>query len=324
MKMTIDPKLVVSSSPHVRSSTTTKDIMRDVVIALLPAGIVGVAYYGVHAAFLIIMSVFACVAFEYITRKILKRPNTIGDLSAVVTGLLLAYNVPSTLPLWMIVIGAFVAIVVVKQFFGGIGQNFVNPAIAARIVLMTSFPACMTSFIAPYSEIDAVTTATPLALYGQSAAPSIGQLVLGLHGGCIGEVCAIAILLGFAYLLIRKVVTPAITVSFVGTVAVIMLIAGGFDFNYMLYQLLSGGLLLGACFMATDYATSPINNTGRIVFGIGCGVITCLIRLFGSLAEGVSFAILLMNILTPHIENLTEPKVFGAPKKKTPKGGDGA
>lgn len=321
MKLNIDTKLVVSPSPHVRSSITTAEIMRDVVIALIPAGIVGVAYYGVHAAFLILMSVFACVAFEYITRRILKRPNTIGDLSAVVTGLLLAYNVPSTLPLWMIVIGAFAAIVVVKQFFGGIGQNFVNPAIAARIVLMTSFPVYMTSFIAPYSEIDAVTTATPLSMYAQPGAPTIGQLFLGLHGGCVGEVCALAILAGFAYLLIRKVVTPTITVSFVGTVAVIMLLAGGFDFNYMIYELLSGGLLLGACFMATDYATSPINNTGRIVFGIGCGIITCLIRIFGSLAEGVSFAILLMNILTPHIENLTAPKVFGAPKKSAKKGG---
>lgn len=321
MKLNIDTKLVVSPSPHVRSSITTAEIMRDVVIALIPAGIVGVAYYGMHAAFLILMSVFACVAFEYITRRILKRPNTIGDLSAVVTGLLLAYNVPSTLPLWMIVIGAFAAIVVVKQFFGGIGQNFVNPAIAARIVLMTSFPVYMTSFITPYSEIDAVTTATPLSMYAQPGAPTIGQLFLGLHGGCVGEVCALAILAGFAYLLIRKVVTPTITVSFVGTVAVIMLLAGGFDFNYMIYELLSGGLLLGACFMATDYATSPINNTGRIVFGIGCGIITCLIRIFGSLAEGVSFAILLMNILTPHIENLTAPKVFGAPKKSAKKGG---
>lgn len=314
MKIALNIKLTVSPSPHVHDKTSVRDIMLDVIIALIPAGIVGIAYFGIRAAILMIASVAACVISEYVIRRILKRSNTLWDLSAVVTGLLLAYNVPVSMPVWMLIIGDVIAIVIVKQFFGGIGQNFVNPAIAARIILMTSFPVQMTAFTSP--GLDAVTTATPLALYGTSEAPCLLTLFIGNHGGCIGEVCGAALLLGFIYLLVRKIITPTITASFIATVAVIMFIAGGFDFNFMLYQLLSGGLLLGAIFMATDYTTSPVNERGRLVFGIGCGILTCIIRLFGSLAEGVSFAIILMNILVPHIEKLTVVTPFGVSKNR--------
>lgn len=311
-------KLSVSASPHAHSVTSTREIMRDVLIALMPAAIVSVVYFGFRAALVIIVSVAASVLAEYITRKILKRSNTISDLSAAVTGLLIAFNVPSTMPIWAVVIGDIIAIVIVKQFFGGIGQNFVNPAITARIILMTSFPLYMNTFTAPFtgSGADAITTATPLATVGTSEAASIGDLFLGLHGGTLGEVCCAALLVGFIYLLVRQVVSYVIPVCFIGTVAVIMLIAGHFDFGYMLYEVLAGGLFLGAFFMATDYTTSPVNTKGRIIFGIGCGLITSLIRLFGSLAEGVSFSIILMNILVPHIENLTAPTPFGVTKPK--------
>ncbi len=325
----MNERLTVSASPHVRSHTTTRSIMLDVVIALAPAGIVSVIYYGYRALLLILVSVGFSVLFEYLARRIMKRRNTIDDLSAVVTGLLIAYNVPSTLPLWIVIIGDLIAIVIVKQMFGGIGQNFVNPAITARIVLMTSFPVYMTSFVMPFAGADAVTSATPLANLNSlvstenvtaalkaSEVPKLSDLFLGLHGGSLGEVCALALILGFIYLLIRKVITPVIPACFIGTVAVIMLIAGKGSFSFMLAQILSGGLLLGAFFMATDYTTSPINTRGKVVFGIGCGILTSLIRLFGSLAEGVSFSIILMNILVPHIERLTKSKPFGTPDSK--------
>ena len=327
----MNERLTVSASPHVRSHTTTRSIMLDVIFALAPAGIVSVIYYGARALMLIILSVLFSVLFEYLARRIMKRSNTINDLSAVVTGLLIAYNVPPTLPWWIILIGDFIAIVIVKQMFGGIGQNFVNPAITARIVLMTSFPVYMTGFVLPFAGADAVTQATPLAglkgipgaesisgALADSAVPKLSDLFLGLHGGSLGEVCALALILGFIYLLVRKVITPVIPACFIGTVAVIMLIAGKGSFSFMLSEILSGGLLLGAFFMATDYTTSPINTKGRAVFGIGCGILTCLIRLFGSLPEGVSFSIILMNILVPHIERLTRTKPFGTldPKKE--------
>ena len=317
MKVALNIRLTVSPSPHIHDKTSVRDIMRDVIIALAPAGIVGIAYFGIRAAILMLASVGTCVLSEYIIRRILKRSNTLWDLSAVVTGLLLAYNVPVSMPVWMLMIGDVIAIVIVKQFFGGIGQNFVNPAIAARIILMTSFPVQMTSFTSPLMYgTDAVTTATPLALYGAQEAPDLLTLFIGTHGGCIGEVCGAALIAGFIYLLIRKVITPSITAGFIGTVAVIMFIAGGFSLHYMMYQILSGGLLLGAIFMATDYTTSPVNERGRWIFGIGCGIITCIIRLFGSLAEGVSFAIILMNILVPHIEKLTADRPFGVSRAR--------
>lgn len=311
----MDKLLTVSPSPHTKCARTTRGIMLDVIIALIPSLIASVIYFGFRSLLITAVAVVSCVLFEFLSRKVMKRENTIGDLSAVVTGILLAFNLPSTLPIWMVVLGSLVAIVVVKQLFGGIGQNFVNPAIAARIVLMSSFAAKMTNWVVPNTiSSDAVTTATLLKLLSEGKVdelPSLWQLFIGERAGCLGETCAIAIIIGAIYLFVRKVITPLIPLCFVGTVAVFTLLYGGFDVNFMLYHILSGGLLLGAVFMATDYTTSPITNSGKVIFAIGCGLITCLIRLFGNLPEGVSFSILLMNILVPHIEKLTTPKSFG-------------
>lgn len=321
-------RLTVSASPHVRSHETTTGIMLDVILSLVPALVMSAVYFGTRALALAAVCVGTAVLSEYLARKIMKRDNTLGDLSAVVTGLILAFNLPATLPLWMAAIGSVIAIVIVKQMFGGIGQNFVNPAITARIILMMSFPSAMARWIVPFSSAwspDAVTAATPMAILNGTAdpaavegLPSLTQMLIGYHGGSMGEVCSVALLAGACYLLLRRVISPAIPVSFIGTVAVIMLIAGKGNWQFMVYELLGGGLILGACFMATDYSTSPINRKGRIIFGIGCGLITSVIRLFGSLPEGVSFSIILMNILVPHIERLTTPKPFGyeKPEKK--------
>ena len=326
-------KPTVAASPHVRSNETAHGMMRDVVIALVPALIASVAIFGPRALIVTVISVISCVAFEYLSRKLMKRSNTISDLSAVVTGLLLAFNLPSQISPWMIPIGAFIAIVVVKQFFGGIGQNFVNPALMGRIILMVSFPADMSSWVKPFNWAatqDGVSTATPLyilenAFGGESAEftmndmPSFLDMFLGTRGGCLGETCALALILGGIYLLVRKVISPAIPLSFIGTVAVFMAIAGKGDPSYVLYNLLGGGLLIGAIFMATDYATCPLTFKGKIVYGIGCGLVASVIRVFGSYAEGVSFAIILMNLLVPHIDNLTKLKPFGFVKEKKEK-----
>ena len=326
-------KLTVSASPHMRSKETTTGIMLDVIIALIPALIMCVVYFGLRALVLTAVCVASCVVFEYISRKVMKRNNTIGDLSAVVTGLILAFNLPATLPFWMAVIGSLIAIVVVKQMFGGIGQNFVNPAMTARIILMTSFPTAMAKWVVPFTDTwsaDAVTSATPMATLATlkpldvsaaaDALPSLTDMLIGKHGGSMGEVCSIALIIGGLYLIARKVISPIIPFTFIGTVAVFMLFAGSFNLDFVAYELLGGGLMLGAFFMATDYSTSPINKKGKIIFGIGCGLITSLIRIFGSLPEGVSFSIILMNILVPHIENMTTPKPFGAVKEKKAKG----
>ena len=321
-------RLTVSASPHVRSHETTTGIMLDVIIALVPALVMSAVYFGTRALCLAAVTVGSAVLCEYLSRRIMKRDNTLGDLSAVVTGLILAFNLPATLPLWMAAIGSVIAIVIVKQMFGGIGQNFVNPAITARIILMMSFPSAMAKWIVPFSSAwspDAVTAATPMAILNASpdlsaaeGLPSLTQMLIGAHGGSMGEVCSVALLAGAFYLLLRRVISPAIPFSFIGTVAVIMLIAGKGNLQFLAYELLGGGLILGAFFMATDYSTSPINRKGRIIFGIGCGLITAVIRLFGSLPEGVSFSIILMNILVPHIERLTTSKPFGyeKPEKK--------
>ncbi len=322
----INKKLVVSASPHFRSKDTTTSIMLDVIIAMIPALIASVILFGFRSLVLTVVSVVACVVFEYLSRKVMKRHNTIGDLSAVVTGMLLAFNLPSTMPYWMVVIGAFVSIVIVKQFFGGIGNNFVNPALIGRIVLMSSYTSQISNFVAPFSyknDIDAVTTATPLAQLGSGGElPTLLEMFLGVKAGCLGEVCILALIIGFVYLVIRKVISPVIPLVYVGTVAVAMLIAGKGDITYMLYQIMAGGLMLGAIFMATDYTTSPVSFKGKIIYAIGCGIITSLIRIFGSLPEGVSFSIIIMNILVPHIEHLTTARPFGEIKEKKEKGAE--
>ena len=329
--------LTVSASPHKRTVHTTQGIMLDVILALLPALVLSVILFGPRALVVTLVSVGSCVLFEFLSRKAMKRDMTIGDLSAVVTGMLLAFNLPSTIPLWMVVIGDAAAIIVVKQFFGGIGQNFVNPALVGRIVLMMSFPVQMSDYDAPFAwrmgEVDVLTSATPLAKFAEiyradsvkvainaSDLPTLSNMFFGVRGGCLGETCAAALLIGFLYLLVRRVISPAIPLTYIGTVALIMLFAGKGNLTFVAYQVLSGGLLLGAIFMATDYTTSPISLKGKIIFAVGCGVVTALIRIFGSLPEGVSFSILLMNILVPHIEHLTTPKPFGTVKvKKTKK-----
>ncbi|MBQ6067739.1 MAG: RnfABCDGE type electron transport complex subunit D [Clostridia bacterium] len=325
-------KLTVSASPHVKGEATVTGIMFDVIIALCPAAIASVAIFGLRAALVLAVCIGSCVAFEYLSRWIMKKHSTIGDLSAVVTGVLLAFNLPASIPLWMCVIGSFVAIVIVKQLFGGIGQNFANPAITARIVLLVSFASAMTNFPAPKTP-DAVTSATPLAtlsdiyrsgdIAGQLSLyraadkiPSFFNMFFGVRQGCMGEVCAVALLIGAAYLLIRRVIKITIPLAYIGTVAVFMLIASRFDLAFTAYELLGGGLILGAFFMATDYATSPVTTKGKLVFGVGCGILTAVIRLYGSLPEGVSYSILLMNIACPLIEKLTAPAYFGFVKKK--------
>ena len=307
-------QLIVSPSPHLTGPDSVRRIMFDVILALTPAAVAGAVLFGPRCLLLYLVCIASAVLSEYLCRKIMKRDNTVGDLSAVVTGLLLALNLPPTLPLWMAALGSAIAIVVVKQMFGGIGQNFVNPALAARIVLMMSFPAQMSAWAAPLawrSAADAVTAASPLALDAASQ-PPLTDMLLGLRPGCIGETCAVALLLGGIYLVARRVIEPTIPVVYIGVTALLM---WAFGYN-PLNQMLSGGLLLGAIFMATDYTTSPTTFRGKLIFAVGCGVITAVIRAFGSLPEGVSFSIILMNILTPHIDRLTMTRPFGAVREK--------
>ena len=302
-------KLIVTSSPHVKSSTTTSTIMRDVIIALIPALIASNIIFGLRAGLVTAVCVASCVGFEYLSRRIMNKKNTISDLSAVVTGIILAFNLPSTMPLWMCVIGSFVAIVIVKQLFGGIGQNFANPAITARIVLLVSFGTQMTNWAATKiaAVADAVSGATPMAQIAAGETPNLLNMFLGTTGGSLGETSALALLIGGIYLVYRKVINPIIPVAFIGTVFVFTAVLG----VNPLAQILGGGLFLGAIFMATDYSTSPVTNMGKLIFGIGCGFITVLIRVFGSYPEGVSFAILLMNILVPYIDKATRLKALG-------------
>ncbi len=301
--------LIVSSSPHIRGKDTTRSIMLDVLIALCPCVIAGVVLFGFNALLVVAVTTATAILTEYLSRIIMKRRQTVGDLSAAVTGVILGLILPPDCNVLIAAFGAVAAIAVVKQMFGGIGKNIANPACTARIILLVSFSALSvwrnTNFMA-----DAVTTATPLA----AADGTYGylDLFLGNCGGCIGETCSLAILIGFAYLVYRRVITPVIPVAFVGTAAIMSLICG----QDVLYQVLSGGLLFGAVFMATDYATSPISLPGKIIFGVGCGVFTVLIRVYGSLPEGVSYAILLMNIISPQLDNLFVPKAFGEERSK--------
>ena len=294
---------IVAASPHVTTKNSTAVIMRDVLIALLPAVIAGCVVFGLRALLVVAVTTAACVFFEWGFEKLCHTPSTISDLSAAVTGVLLAMNLPVSIPLWQAVFGALVAMVAVKGLFGGIGKNFANPAITARIVMFLAFSKTMTAWVFP----DAVSTATPLAMMANGESVDYLTLLLGNHGGCLGETSALALLIGFAYLLIRGVISWHTPICFVGTVFVMSLILG----QDAVGQILSGGLMLGAIFMATDYSTTPSTDWGRVLFGIGAGLLTVLIRFYGAYAEGVSFAILFMNILTPYLSKWTETKPFG-------------
>lgn len=308
--------LIAGSSPHIKSGESTQKIMRDVIIALIPALLASFYYFKVQAAMLVLVTVTSCVLAEYIWNRIAKKPNTIGDLSAVVTGILLAFNLSPAVPVWIAAIGGFFAIIIVKQLFGGLGHNFVNPALAARAFMMASWPVQMTTWQLP--GWDAVSTATPLALIkkGSEAVgtlPRISDLFLGNIGGTIGETSALALLIGAAYLLVRRVITPELPLSYIATVGLMTWMLGGeslFTGNFI-YHILSGGLILGAFFMATDYVTSPVTFIGRIIMGVGCGLMTSIIRLYGGYPEGVSYSILLMNLVVPMIDRYLIPKSFG-------------
>lgn len=310
----MEGKLFVSSSPHIRDENTIQKIMLDVIIALLPATLGALYYFRINGAKIIILSVLTAVASEAVFQKIRKQPITINDLSAVVTGLLLAFNMPASAPWWIPVLGAVIAIVVVKQFFGGIGHNFMNPALAARIMLMVSYTGHMTNWIEP--GVDAISTATPLSFVKGLAevpdnAPKLFDMLIGNIGGSLGETSAILLILGGIYLVYRGVISIQVPAVYIATVAVFTLIFGQFNVYFMVYHLLAGGLMLGAIFMATDYASAPVTPMGRIIFAFGCGVLTSIFRLYGGYPEGVGFSILLMNIAAPLIEKYTSPRVFG-------------
>ena len=306
--------MTVGVSPHIRSGRTTTKIMLDVVIALLPALVASVIIFGLRALLLTCVSVVACVLSEFVWNKLMHTDVTVGDLSAVVTGMLLAYNVPVGMPIWQLVVGDLVAIVLVKMLFGGLGCNFMNPALVGRIVIMFSFTTNMTTYAVPRvagaitSGVDAVSTATPLTMMDQLSWADFGTLFLGAHGGVIGEVCTLALLLGGIYLIVRKVIKPIIPLCYLGSLLLFSWLFGGVQ---PVLSLFAGGAVLGAFFMATDYVTTPFTNKGKLIFGVGCGFVTAAIRVFGNYAEGVTFAILLMNILVPYINDLTRTKPLG-------------
>lgn len=315
------PKLTVSSSPHIRSTQNTQNIMRDVLIALAPALFVAAAMFGISALLVVAVSVASCVFFEWGYRKLMKKSNTIGDLSAVVTGVLLAYCLPAGAPLWLPVVGSFFAIVIVKQLYGGIGKNFVNPALAGRAFLF-SWPVLMTTWVAPnfVYGADVVTSATPMSYLHVGKLPegiSVAGTFLGTIGGSLGEVSALALIIGGAYLVWKNIISLRIPLSYLLTVAVLTFLFPGSNDNlqWMLYNLFGGGLILGAIFMATDYATSPITTRGQLIYGVGCGCITVLFRYFGGYVEGVSYAILIMNVCVWLIDKYTQPRRFGVSKE---------
>ncbi len=303
-------KLFIEPSPHIRSSITTQKVMLHVLIALLPSVIAGTVIFGLRALLLVVICAAAAVLSEFIFNKIVKKEQTISDLSAAVTGVLLGLNLPPSLPIYMAVIGSAIAIIIVKGFFGGLGQNFANPAITARIILMLSFTSYMTSWTDPfnYYATDAVSSATPLV---SENLPSYLDMFLGVRGGCIGETCIAAILLGGIYLIALRIINPVTPIAFIGTVALLSFISGGDP----LMEIMSGGLFLGAFFMATDYVTTPITTLGKLIFAVGCGLITVVIRNFGTLPEGVSYSILVMNIISPLIDRYIKPKAFGFKKE---------
>ncbi len=325
------PEYVVSSSPHIKTEEDTRSIMLDVCIALAFPLVIAVYFFGWRALILTVLSVGACVLFEAAYRKLLKKPSSVGDLSAVVTGMLLAFNLSVSVPYWAVIIGAFFAIVVVKQLFGGLGKNFMNPALAGRVLLFTSFPEIMKHFpaVTPgslmghalWGNVDAVSSATPLTFLKQGVLPgkdlfTLQELLLGQVPGTLGEVSKIMLLLGGLYLVVRRVITPRIPLVYIGTVALVTFLfpLGGVDrVEWMLYQLLTGGLILGAVFMATDYSTSPVTKRGQWMFAIGCGLLTIFIRYFGAHPEGVSFSILIMNACVWLFDKYSLPRRFGVP-----------
>lgn len=314
---------VVSGTPHVRSKESIQSIMRDVIIALVPATAAGIYYFGISALILIIAAIASSVIFEALCQKIMKKPVTVSDLSAVVTGLLLAMNLPAAAPIWVAVVGSAFAIIFGKQLFGGLGQNFINPALAGRAFLLASYPTEMTTWSVPngLEVADAATYATPLAqLKAGHLDASLGELMLGQCGGTIGETCAIALIIGGVYLLYKHVISWKIPVIYIATVAILFGVIGRHGMRMPLQEIMAGGVMLGGIFMATDYASSPVTPKGQIIFAVGAGLITYLIRTFGGYPEGVSYSILIMNCCVPLIERFTEPTIFGAlPKTKEAK-----
>ena len=313
------PNITISATPHVRSNETTQSIMRDVLIALLPATVMGIYRFGIKAAMLIVISIAAAVIAEALYQKATKQKVTISDLSAVVTGLLLVMNIPSSAPWWVPIVGSVFAIIVAKQLFGGIGQNFINPALAGRAFLLASYPSIMTAWVTPGA--DAVSTATPLALLkagNLAELPSLRDAALGNIGGCIGETCAVAIIIGGIYLIAKGIISWRIPVTYIVTVAVFAALFNRAG-SSVLYELMIGGIMLGAFFMATDYASSPVTPIGQLIMGVGCGLLTVLIRFFGGYPEGVSYSILIMNLCVPLIDRYTKPKVFGTLPKEAKK-----
>ena len=314
--------IIVSGTPHVRSKESIQSIMRDVVIALIPASVMGIYYFGIKALMLIIVSIVSSVVFEWGYEKILKKPVTISDFSAILTGLLLALNLPATASWWVPVVGSFIAIVIAKQFYGGLGQNFINPALIGRAFLVAAYPTQTTgaAFATGRMVVDASTYATPLAeLKAGTAivnADAIKNALIGNIGGTIGETCAIALIIGGIYLLVKHVISWRIPVVYIVVVFILTSLMRGNGFLGGLYEIFCGGLMLGAIFMATDYVTSPISAKGQIIFAIGCGVLTSLIRVYGGYPEGVSYSILIMNLAVPLIDRVTRPRIFGEVKAK--------
>lgn len=309
--LVLDKTLTGSLAPHLRANETTRKIMLDVIIALIPAMIASIYYFGMNALMLILVSVASAVAFEAITQKLFKKDILIGDLSAVVTGILIAFNLPANAPWWIAVFGAGFAIVLVKECFGGIGSNFMNPALAARVALVSSWPGIMSTYVNP----DGIASATPLGIMksGSTALPSMTRMLMGDIGGSLGETASVLLIIGGLYLIIRKVISWKTPVIYIAT-TVVMLLLLGVDTSLIPYHILGGGLILGAFFMATDYSSTPVTPKGKIIFAIGCGILTALIRVKGGMPEGVSYSILLMNIASPIIEKFTKPKVFGEVK----------
>ena len=320
-------KLIATSNPHIRAHETTRSIMLDVIIAMLPALVWGIINWGINVLLLTVVSVVGCMFWEWLYRKIMKKPQSVGDLSCVVTGMLLAFVCPPSIPWWMLIIGDFFAIIVVKQLFGGIGKNFVNPALAGRAFLVGSYAGAMTSWAVPgsvaiFNTADVVTAATPMAflktgdIAALTADVTVMDMFLGKIGGSMGEVSALCLLIGGVYLIIRKVISWHIPVAYIATVAVLSFLfpKAGTGFEWMMYSIFGGGLFLGAFFMATDYATSPVTKKGQLIYAVGCGLFTVLIRYFGSYNEGVCYSIMVMNLLVALIDKYTKPTRFGVVK----------